>query len=118
MYKKLISMQIYLKTHYYTGMEHPDTDYTIKHELGPQDTCHTQEEDDDHSLQTHDRTHYKQLLNEIVEDLSEKMDVGDHNIISGVSHFIQSYTKLKSSHSPDSAISYALHNFGKSDRKF
>ncbi len=23
----------------YTGMEHPDTDYTIKHELGPQDTC-------------------------------------------------------------------------------
>lgn len=34
------------------------------------------EEDDDHSLQTHDRTHYKQLLNEIVEDLSEKMDVG------------------------------------------
>ncbi len=40
------------------------------------------EEDDDHSLQTHDRTHYKQLLNEIVEDLSEKMDVGDHNIHS------------------------------------
>ncbi len=103
----------------HTGKKHSNTEYTMKHELGPQplkDTCHTQE-DDDHGLQTHDRTRYKQLLNEIVEDLSEKMDVGDHNLISGVSHFIQTYTKLKSSHSPDSAISYALHNFGKSDRK-
>ncbi len=96
----------------FTETKHSKTnDYTVKHDLGPlNDTCHTQE-DDEHTLQTHDCTNYKQLLNDIVEDLTERMDVGDHNILSGVSHFI------KSSHSPDSAISYALHNFGKSDRK-
>ena len=53
-------------------------------------------------------------LREIVDDLVERLKQGDHNLLSGVTKFIKSYRKMANS-SGDSAISYALHNFGQSD---
>ena len=60
---------------------------------------------------------YRKSLTDIVDDLMERLLEGDHNLISGINHFIKSYNKMEKSPSPNSTISYALHNFGKSDSK-
>ena len=59
----------------------------------------------------------KSSLLEIVDDLSDRLSDGDHNLISGAKKFIQAYKKLECSDAPNSSLSYALHNFGKSDSK-
>lgn len=60
---------------------------------------------------------YQDALTEIMDDLTERLMEGDHNLISGVTKFIKSYKQMAKSQAPNSAISYALHNFGKSDSK-
>ena len=96
--------------------------HTITDEYKPKHDLNTQSNDThlpptDQEDFCNDVVHYKHLLDDVVDDLVRRMEIGDHNIVSGVSHFIKTYKRLQSSHSPDSAISYALHNFGKSDRK-
>ena len=61
---------------------------------------------------------YKESLYEIMDDLTDRLMEGDHNLISGVVKFIKQYKKMVKSHAPNSSLSYALHNFGKSDSKF
>ena len=48
----------------------------------------------------------------------ERIQQGDHNMISGVTKFLKSYKGMVKSHSPSATISYALHSFGKPDSKF
>lgn len=60
---------------------------------------------------------YRDKLCDIVEDLTERIIEGDHNVLSGVNKFIQQYKLMTKSHAPSSSIAYALHNFGKSDSK-
>ena len=100
-----------------TKLQHTITDeYKPKHHLKTQSNdTHLPPTDQEDFC--NDVVHYKHLLDDVVDDLVRRMEIGDHNIVSGVSHFIKTYKRLQSSHSPDSAISYALHNFGKSDRK-
>ena len=61
---------------------------------------------------------FRNSLSEVMEDLTGRLMEGDHNLIAGASKFINSYKKMVKSQAPNSSISYALHNFGKSDRKF
>ena len=56
-------------------------------------------------------------LTSIFKDLTDRVKAGDTSLISGICKFIQTFKKLQHSHSPVPAISYALHNLGKSDRK-
>ena len=58
---------------------------------------------------------YKTSLMDIVEDLTKRLMEGDHNLLSGTNKFINSYKQMENSQAPNSALSYALHNFGKSD---
>ena len=58
---------------------------------------------------------FQDELTNIMEDLADRIMEGDHNIISGVSKFIKAYQMMVKSHTPNSSISYALYNFGKSD---
>ena len=54
----------------------------------------------------------------IVDDITYRLSDGDHNFISGVKKFINSYRYMQqSSVAPSATISYALHNFGKPDSK-
>ena len=60
---------------------------------------------------------YKESLYIIADDLTSRLMEGDHNLKSGVGKFIQQYNRMTKSHAPNSTLSYALHNFGKSDSK-
>ncbi len=48
---------------------------------------------------------YRDSLNEILEDLMERLQGGDHNLLSGVAKFIKSYKKMANSSAPDSTVS-------------
>lgn len=60
----------------------------------------------------------KEELTGIMEDLTDRVMEGDHNVFSGVAKFIKAYQMMVKSHAPNSSISYALHNFGKPDSKW
>ena len=60
---------------------------------------------------------YKEKLYNIADDLTDRLMEGDHNLISGVVKFVKQYKLMVKSHAPNSSLSYALHNFGKSDSK-
>jgi len=60
---------------------------------------------------------FKIGLSSIMDDHTDHIANGDHTIISGASKFIKTYQSMMKSHAPNSFISYALHNFRKSDSK-
>ena len=51
---------------------------------------------------------YKTSLMDIVEDLTKRLMEGDHNLLSGINKFINSYKQMENSQAPNSALSYAL----------
>ena len=55
-------------------------------------------------------------LEDIINDLMLRVGKEDYNMIAALSRFVKTYKKVQSG--PTSAISNALHNFGKSDSKF
>ena len=61
---------------------------------------------------------FQSQLLDTVDDMMERIQQGDHNMISGVNKFLKSYKGMLKSHSPSAAISYALHSFDKPDSKF
>ena len=83
---------------------------------------HAEEEESvehkDDSWTNHIVNTYKGPLYDIVEDLTERLMEGDHNLISGVTKFIKQYKAMIKSLAPNSMLAYALHNFGKSDSKY
>ena len=56
-------------------------------------------------------------LEEIVQDMLERVKEGDHNYISGLRKYIAAYKALQRSHAPTASIAYAFHSFGRPDRK-
>ena len=60
---------------------------------------------------------FRLALDEVVEDMLERVKEADHNYISGISKFIASYKAMQRSHAPTASIAYAFHSFGRPDRK-
>lgn len=57
----------------------------------------------------------QQSLNEVTTDLMDRLNEGDHTILSGITVYL--YNTMKQSHSPTPAIAYVLHNFRCPDNK-
>ena len=55
---------------------------------------------------------------EAIQDLVGRLKEGDHQLVSGAQHFTKHYQQMLKSSAPNSAIAYALHNFGKSDSEY
>ena len=104
--------------------KHADEDVTNYGEHSEITIGRSSDDDDDSARDTEDSillehvNSYKELLYSIVEDLTERLMEGDHNLISGVGKFIKQYKQMMKSHAPNSTLSFALHNFGKSDSEF
>ena len=60
---------------------------------------------------------FQSQLLDTMDDMMDRLQQGDHNMISGVNKFLKTYKSMLKSHSPTATISYALHNFGKPDSK-
>ena len=84
--------------------------------LSQQNGAHQSDIQEDPVLATEVDVMFSELTS-IFKDVTDRVKAGDTSLISGLCKFIQTLKKLQHSHSPGPAISYALHNFGKSDRK-
>ena len=56
-------------------------------------------------------------LEEVVQDMLERVKEGDRNYISGLRKYIAAYKAMQRSHAPTASIAYAFHSFGRPDRK-
>jgi len=84
------------------------TDTSTNNELSETDSSYDDSTND--PWMEHVKT-YKESLYDIVDDLSERLIEGDHNLLSGVGKFIKHYQQMTKSHAPNAALAYALHNF-------
>ena len=92
-------------------LSQPQTDITTSGE------CTTHSSLDESNSEVQEATDMKKSLYLIVDDILNRLKKGDANLNSGIQKFVRQYKALARSHAPNSAIAYALHNFGKSDSK-
>lgn len=60
---------------------------------------------------------YRAKLSDITNDLLERAETGDGNLLSGLNSFIKVYKKMQGLTSSTPSIAHALHQFGKADSK-
>ena len=108
-----------------TSQQKPDvqTPITISNETLTDELTPPLQDSDQGKLENHYTPPEDQLptfrlaLDEVVEDMLERVKETDHNYISGISKFIASYKAMQRSHAPTASIAYTFHSFGRPDRK-
>ena len=123
----IMDMDFYadLRTQDVTSLQKPDvqTPITISNETLTDELTPPLQDSDQEKLENHYTPPEDQLptfrlaLDEVVEDMLERVKEADHNYISGISKFIASYKAMQRSHAPTASIAYAFHSFGRPDRK-
>ena len=97
---------------------HLDTDQQVEEVPGTpseSDSMDTSGDQSDNSCLDEVVVQFRESLEEVGEDMLQRVREGDHNFTSGLTKFITSYKKMQKSHAPTSAIAYVFHSFGRSD---